>query len=132
MRHEEQVRQQYAQKLEALSDERALLVLMEQRWEALGDKKETTEKGIRLKRSIRRQQAKVQKIMGEVQQYKARYIKYPTIYLESSRTEVSRSGIVGVIQSSAELILSVAGAGILVGLVLSLALAIIMTLVSHG
>ena len=132
MRHEEQVRQQYAQKLEALSDERALLVLMEQRWEALGDKKETTEKGIRLRRSIRRQQAKVQKIMGEVQQYKARYIKYPTIYLESSKTEVSRSGIVGVLQTSAELICAIAGAGILVGLVLSLVLAILMSLVSHG
>ena len=131
MRHEEQVRQQYAQKLEALSDERALLVLMEQRWEALGDKKETTEKGIRLKRSIRKQQAKVQKMMGEVQQYKARYIKYPTIYLESSKTEVSHSGIVGVLQTSAELILSVAGAGILAGMVLSLVLAIVIALVSH-
>ena len=131
MRHEEQVRQQYAQKLEALSDERALLVLMEQRWEALGDKKETTEKVIRLKRSIRRQQAKVQKMMGEVQQYKARYIKYPTIYLESSKIEVSRSGIVGMLQTSAELIFSIAGAGILVGLVLSLVLAIVMALVSH-
>ena len=132
MRHEEQVRQQYAQKLEALSDERALLVLMEQRWEALGDKKETTEKGIRLKRSIRRQQAKVQKIMGEVQQYTARYIKYPTIYLESSKTKVSRSGIVGAIQTSTELICTIAAAGILVGLVLSLVLAIVMSLVSHG
>ena len=131
MRHAEQVRQQYAQKLEALSDERALLVLMEQRWEALGDKKETTEKGIRLRRSIRRQQAKVQKMMGEVQQYKARYIKYPSIYLESSKTEVSRRGITGVLQTSAELILSIAGAGILVGLVLSLVLAIVMSLVSH-
>ena len=131
MRHAEQVRQQYAQKLEALSDERALLVLMEQRWEALGDKKETTEKGIRLRRSIRRQQAKVQKMMGEVQQYKARYIKYPSIYLESSKTEVSRSGIIGAIQTSAELICAITGAGILVGLALSLVLAIIMALVSH-
>ena len=131
MRHEEQVRQQYAQKLEALSDERALLVLMEQRWEALGDKKETTEKGIRLKRSIRRQQAKVQKMMGEVQQYKARYIKYPSIYLESSKTEVSRSGIVGVLQTSAELLLSIAASGILAGMVLSLVLAIVIALINH-
>ena len=129
MRHVGQVQQQYAQKLEALSDERALLLLMEQRREDLGDKGETTEKGIRLKRSIRKQQAKVQKMMGEVQQYKARYMKYPTVHLECSENRVARSGIIGAIHTSVEIVCSMASVGILACMGLSIVAALIMTFI---